>query len=276
MYFNVWAGALREVVDYIKTMSRDVDLFCLSEVHNLLDGKVGESRRYMPIQGKKEREHELNLFKLLQEVLVNTHIGYHSPGVAGIHDLEETDIPVEYGLATFVRRNLFPYTYRTGSLHRPLGEFNEGRPASRSIVSITLPCRSSQLLVGHMHGLWDGQGKIDTPDRHLQSARALEFLRNHRDFEARGARIPVVFGGDFNLTNRTSALRMLVSSKVFGPDGGENLNEKFAVTCTRTEHYKKEEPEADFVIASSWLKAKLTTDQDVPSDHAVLLVDIDP
>lgn len=274
MFFNVWAGALPEVAAYIKTKSSEVDVLCLSEVHNLLDGNPGESRRHKPTRGKQEKEHELNLFKLLQEALIDTHIGYHSPGVAGIHDLEESTIPVEYGLATFVRKGLFPSTYRTGSLHRPLGEFNEGRAASRSIVSLAVPYGTGQLLIGHMHGLWDECGKVDTSDRHSQSARAVEFLRNHRDFEARGARMPVLFGGDFNLTSNAHALRALVTSRVFGLDGGENLNEIFKITDTRTSHYKKSEREADFVIASPWLESKLTIDQDVPSDHAALLVEL--
>lgn len=274
MFFNIWAGALPEVLDYVKAKSRDVDMLCLSEVHNLLDGKVGESRQYLPVKGKKDKQHELNLFKLLQGALADTHIGHHSPGVAGIHDLEKSDFPVEYGLATFVRRGLFPYTYRTGSLHRPLGEFNEGRSASRSIVSLTLPYQNEQLLVGHMHGLWDERGKIDTPDRYSQSARVLEFLRHHRDYEARAAKMPVILGGDFNLTSRTSALKTLVTSRVFGPDGGENLNDTFGISDTRTKLYEKAVREADFVIASPWLKAKLTVDRNVPSDHAALFVEI--
>ncbi len=273
LFFNTWAGALPEVVSYIKALSIYVDVFCLSEVHNLLDGKAGESRRYLPIKGKRESLHELNLFKLFQEAMIDTHIGYHSPGVAGIHDLQDSEIPVGYGLATFVRRGLFPFTYRTGSLHRTLGEFNEGRPASRSIVSLTLPYDAGQILIGHMHGLWDEKGKIDTPDRYSQSAKAQEFLRNHRDYEARGARMPVIFGGDFNLTSRCSALWPLVKSKVFGPGGGENLNERFGITDTRTALYKKPEREANFVIASPWLRAEMEVDLEAPSDHAALFVE---
>ena len=234
MFFNVWAGLLPKVTKYIQSAAADIDLFCLSEVHNLHlpKNKHSDSKRYLPTQGKKGGEHELNLFRLLQEAVCDSHIGYYSPNLSGIHDLEESDMQVEYGLATFVRRNLSPFTYRTGSLHRPLGQFNEGSPASRSVVSLMLPYQGSHVLVGHMHGLWDERGKVDTPERFAQNARALEFLRQHRDFEARDARLPVLFGGDFNLTSKTAALRNLVKSKVFGPDGGENLNEKFAITDT--------------------------------------------
>jgi len=274
MFFNVWAGICPEVISYVKNSAKSVDVFCLSEVNNLINLYSNDPFPYLPKKGKATSPNELNLFSLLRNSLIDTHIGFHSPSVRGVHDLEESELKVEYGLATFIRRDLFPYTYRTGSLHRELGQFNGCTSASRAIVSMTLPYKGGALLLGHMHGLWNGEGKGDSPDRFAQSSRALEFLRNHKDYEARGARMPGMFGGDFNLTSGTHALRMLVKSKVFGPEGGESLNATFNIKDTRTLYYEKDEREADFVIASPWLKANLKVERNVPSDHAALIVDL--
>ncbi len=274
MFLNTGGDAISGIADYIYRFADKVDIFCLSEVHHILYPPHDAAMRITPKKGKADRQHSLTLFDQIEKRLGTFFTGQHAANIRGLHDLEESNHLLDYGQATFWRKGYRPETYRTGTLHRPFGQFNDGLPASRTIVSCTVMANGRRILIGHMHGLWDPSGKIDTDSRRLQSQRALEFLKAHQVYEAWGEPLPVIFGGDLNLTSECESLQMLAEDAVFGSGGGVVLNHQFKVTDTRTRHYKKPVREADFVIASPDLKAKLTIDYQVPSDHAALIADI--
>jgi hypothetical protein len=229
-----------------------------------------------PTAGKAHLEHDLMLYSRLANALRRTHTGYYTPNMRGMHDLQGSNLLFDYGMATFVRIGMRPETWRESTLNRPFGEANDGRPAARKIVSFTVTsARKQRYLIGHMHGLWDLKGKVDTKERMLQSQRANAHLLQHRRAERWGGALPVIFGGDFNLTSQLQAFAKLISSRhVYGPTGPTVLNHKYGVTDTRTEHYTKPEREANFVLADSSLNCTLEVVYDVPSDHAVLLCNI--
>ncbi len=54
--------------------------------------------------------------------------------------------------------------------------------------------------VVNFHGLWNGKGKTDTPDRIAQSQNILRFLE--------GVDGEIILCGDFNLLPDTESLRM--------------------------------------------------------------------
>lgn len=275
MFLNVWGGGEEGLLPYIKKVSESVDVFCLQEVHRTLinNGKV--PHHVLPTRGKRERHNNIRLYNDLELILSSSHIGFYAPHMRGLHDLEgESEDFIDYGLACFTKVALRPETVRAGMLHRQFGEFNDGQPASRNIVSFTVKSMGKRLLIAQMHGLWDESGKRDIPARFIQSRKAAAHIANHRRDEAWGADLPVVFGGDFNLTSDCMTLTKLIEGKFYGRSGGECLNHKFGVTDTRTPLYKKPVREADFVLASRSLQAKLTVDRNVPSDHAALIVEV--
>ncbi|HMA79180.1 MAG TPA: endonuclease/exonuclease/phosphatase family protein [Candidatus Paceibacterota bacterium] len=277
MFLNAWGGALHEeLIPYLVKQSRSIDVFCLQEVHHALRLSNLSERKILPERGKRERRHLVTLFNNLQQVLRDSHIGIHSPVLSGLHDLEGKPSEFyDYGLATFTRIAARPETFRASMTHRVFGQYNDGKPASRAVVSFTSRLRGRHVLIAHMHGLWTRVGKIDTPERIMQSRRVAELIAAHRREESWGEELPVIFGGDFNLTSECSALKRLENGRYFGPGGGESLTAKFGISDTRTANYKKPERQANFVLASKVLDAQLKVDYSAPSDHAALIVSID-
>jgi len=89
-----------------------------------------------------------------------------------------------------------------------------------------------------------------------------------------------VLGGDFNMTRRMRSLETIRSSKLFGKEGGDILNDVINDGYnTRTELYpdNKETRHADFVVVSKSIseRATLTIDHTAKSDHALLHVTIE-
>lgn len=276
LFWNVDCGTRPGVVERVRWFAERCDVICLQEVNHLqVRDSIRDSAQVRPSHGKTDQLHDLKLFAKLQEALRHTHIGYYTPNMRGMHDLEGSHKLFDYGMATFTRFAMRPETQKDETLHGPFGAADADAPASRKIVSFTLRSpRRKRYLIAQSHMLWDERGKIDTVERIRQSRRANEHLRHHAQTEGWGERLPVIFGGDFNLTSELQAFKMLTKARVYGSRGAVVLNHRFGITDTRTALYKKSEREADFVLVSPSLQCVLEVDYTVPSDHAALMVTV--
>lgn len=112
----------------------------------------------------------------------------------------------------------------------------------------------------NVHGLWNGNGKTDTPDRLVQSDNIIKFIKNLDN--------PFVLCGDFNLLPDTESL------KKFEEFGLRNLVREYNIRSTRTKFYDKEHKFADYIFVSKDIKVvdfKVMSDE--VSDHSPLILD---
>ncbi len=113
------------------------------------------------------------------------------------------------------------------------------------------------LTVCNFHGLWNGKGKTDTPERLAQSEKILAFLKSLSG--------DVVLMGDFNLLPDTESIKMLEDA------GYKNLIKEYGITSTRTSFYTKSEKFADYAFVSSGVEVtSFRVLPDEVSDHAAL------
>lgn len=112
----------------------------------------------------------------------------------------------------------------------------------------------------NVHGLWNGMGKTDTPERIAQSQKIKLFMDNINDRK--------ILCGDFNLKPGTESLKIIAKDM-------HNLIEQYKIVSTRTSYYPKEEKFADYIFTSPDIKVNqfsvLTSEV---SDHAPLFVDL--
>jgi endonuclease/exonuclease/phosphatase family metal-dependent hydrolase len=113
----------------------------------------------------------------------------------------------------------------------------------------------------NVHGLWNGMGKTDTPERIAQSQK----IRNFMDT----LNTPKILCGDFNLRPETESLKMLKKDM-------KNLVQIYNFPSTRSNHYPKrnEEPFADYVLTCPKITVThFTVLEDQVSDHMPLLLE---
>ena len=273
MFLNTWGGNVPGYFTYIQNMAMHVDIFCLSEVHNHYGT---ESLHAFPSPTNRVGAVELKQFRLLQDLLADTHQGYYAESYRGLHDCQPgQQSPI--GLAMFIRRSIPAHSVSSMLINREYGQlFNGTSSASRVIQSAFVILGEKQHLLAHTHGLWTPKGKIDTDERDLQSTNIIEHL--NRRFEEPFSSKPdqnIILGGDFNYTRSLRAYKALAAGKIFGQDGADVLTDGTPQWYeTRTAYYKKPLKEANFIFVSSGLPYTLTIDRTAPSDHAALILKV--
>ncbi len=275
MFLNTWGGNVPGYFDFMQEATQYVDVFCLSEVHNHAGT---QTLHQFPAPTNRVGAIELKQFRLLQDLLNNTHQGHFAESFRGLHD-EDVNHDTPYGIAMFIRRTIGAYGVSSALLNKEYGEPWDGKEsASRIVQSAFLVLDGKKFLVAHTHGLWTPLGKSDNPQRFMQSKNILEHLASRlREPFSAPARNHLILGGDFNYTSELKALQMLRESILFGSTGAQVLNEHLPDgKDTRTPNYPSTKPhrEADFVLTSSGLPATLCIDRSVPSDHAALIVTV--
>jgi endonuclease/exonuclease/phosphatase family metal-dependent hydrolase len=111
----------------------------------------------------------------------------------------------------------------------------------------------------NVHGLWNGRGKSDTPDRIAQSMRIRHFMDT--------INTPKILCGDFNLRPNTQSMHII-------EEGMTNLITANKVRSTRTSYYKKSEKFADYILTSPEIKInQFEVMSEEVSDHAALYLD---
>jgi endonuclease/exonuclease/phosphatase family metal-dependent hydrolase len=114
-------------------------------------------------------------------------------------------------------------------------------------------------VVVNIHGLWNGLGKADSPERINQSLNIKRFLDSINDHK--------ILCGDFNLRPDTESLKIL-------EQGMANHIKIHNIQSTRTSFYPGVERFADYVFTSKNIAVKnFQILPDEVSDHLALLVD---
>lgn len=118
-----------------------------------------------------------------------------------------------------------------------------------------------KVVVANVHGIWERSLKTDTEKKIEQSRRivkCLTYLKTRFNCE-------IVLTGDLNLLPDTESI------KIIEDFGLRNLIKEYGIKSTRTTHYKKSLPYADYVFVSSGIQVEtFQVLPDVVSDHAPL------
>lgn len=242
---NTWGGGAGHelLLDFFR-QNKDTDIFCLQEVWN-----GGEELNLEEMGFGTRREYRL--LDRIAEIL-NEHDFHFRPHVGDY-----------YGLVMFVRKGLPVTEEGEVFVYQEKGFYENGNVGNhaRNLQYVTLGTDVS-LAVINFHGLWNGKGKTDTPDRIAQSNKIVRFIKN--------LDIPYVLVGDFNLRPDTESVRLLEET------GAKNLIKEYNITSTRTSFYGKNEQFADYAFVSPEINVKeFKVMSDEVSDHAPLLVEIE-
>jgi endonuclease/exonuclease/phosphatase family metal-dependent hydrolase len=259
---NCWGGRLGPgLVDYLR--SAEADVLCLQEVvHAPGCPQVWLDYREDGI----ELPQRANLFREIAEALPS-HAGFFCPAARG--DLFDGERPVstEWGLATFVRRDLVVIGQAQGFVHGDYAAQGWGpHPRARNahVVRVFDIAAGRAVAVAHMHGLRDPGGKGDTPARLAQADRfaALISAVARRDD-------PVIACGDFNVLPDSATFTRLRAL------GFSDLVTARGYVDTRTSYYRKQPRWADYLLVNNRVCVDdfIVAAKPEVSDHRPLLLD---
>ncbi len=236
---NTWGAQVREPLDFIKK-NQDIDIFCFQELYDKAE----------PILGSRYPKAHFDIFSDIKELLPN-HTGFFRPVLEGV-----------YGVGIFVKKDIeitkegeIPiHTKQKTSIEDLISGHHD-----RCLQWVELKTSNKTYSILNIHGLWNGKGKTDTPERLAQSQKIKDFLDS--------IHIPKILCGDFNLRPDTESIKMLEQNM-------NNLIKTFKVETTRTSFYTKPEKHADYIFTSPEIKINhFEVMPDEVSDHSALLLD---
>lgn len=236
---NLWGGHLRNPLLKFIHEHKDVDFFCLQEVyHNAHRTVVYE-----------DHERSLHIFSDLQKLLPN-HYAIFKPAVENV-----------YGIAMLIKNNIDILGEGEINIHEKQHYPGIGLNHSRNLQWIECEFNNQIYSILNVHGLWNGQGKTDTPERIAQSIRIRHFMDT--------INTPKILCGDFNLRPETQSMQIL-------ENGMNNLVSLHEVQTTRTRYYTKSEKFADYILTSPEINVnqfQVMTEE--VSDHCPLFLEFD-
>jgi endonuclease/exonuclease/phosphatase family metal-dependent hydrolase len=240
---NAWGARTGEsFVEFIKKY-QDVDIFCFQEIYDKSKEILGE-------------EYPLSNHDLFTELtgLLSNHNGYFRPVLQGV-----------YGIAIFIKKDYMVHEEGEILIHarNQEGTINDGHH-DRNMQWLKFEYEGKILTVLNVHGLWNGKGKGDVPEKIAQSKIIKEFMDKIKG--------PKILCGDFNLNPDTESIKML-------EEGMRNLIKDYAVPSTRTSIYfakpGKVEHFADYVFVSPDITVKnFEVLPEEVSDHTALFLEI--
>lgn len=235
---NTWGARVKgPFFDFIKKY-RGVDIFCFQEVYEKAEEKL---KVHYP-------EVSYNLFSELKKMLPD-YDGYFRPAFHGI-----------YGIAVFIKKDFKIFEEGDIIVHDNSTYTEIGGHHSRNLQWIKFELDGKKFTVMNVHGLWNGKGKTDTPERISQSKMIKEFVNKSED--------PKILCGDFNLNPDTESIKII-------EEGMDNLIKKHSIKSTRTSLYTKPEKFADYVFISPDIKVKdFKVLPDEVSDHSALFLEV--
>ncbi len=234
---NIWGGHLkRKLLDFVEK-HKDVDVLCLQEVYYKAQAKITDETRELALDILSDIHNTLPNFQLFFNPVVNNI----------------------YGLATLVRSGIAVKNNGEVKIHHNPAYPGIGPTHSRILQYVTCNIDGRIVTIANIHGLWNGKGKGDSPERIKQSMNIKKF--------ADGVDHPLALCGDFNLTPTSKSFQIL-------NDNMQNCIANYNITSTRTSYYTKEERYADYMLLSKDLQInefKVLADE--VSDHSPLLLD---
>lgn len=264
MSLNGWGGTLHAaLIAYVGAEQPDV--LCLQEVVHT-PASPGGWLTYR--DGDHVLTQRANLFAEVAAALPE-HFATFCPAARGVLWDAEVPVPSQWGLATFVRRDLPVTAQAQAMVHKTFSPHGYGdHPRSRGAHAIRLHDygRDRPLVVAHMHGLRDPErGKADTPERAAQARRLADLVARVCEPDD-----PVVVCGDFNVEPGSETLAMLAAI------GLTDLVTSGDHAGTRTSHYAKPGRFADYMLVNRHVAVRRFTVVRQPevSDHCPLLLEI--
>lgn len=252
---NTWGGrAMHPLMHFFKEHGPNTDIFCLQEMHDT-------SQKY------RETVHpdEWVRWDLLEKTkqMLPDHVSYFA---------RWEDNPDRMSVATFVRRDIAGAGYDDPVIHVPAELREHGsavippRKALRVDVLRGHETPRRWLAVVNYHGMWNGDGKGDTPEREEQSRKLATFMEDIKG--------PKVLMGDMNFAPDTESFGILAQPF------HEELVTKFAIgRGTRTplyRHFGKPDHDryADYMFVDGVVVKDFRVMDDLVSDHAPLYLEI--
>ena len=237
MTLNIWGGKLLEPLLRFIDSHRAIDIFCLQEVYS-------QTHQHLALDPNNPLC--LDLFERIAELLPN-HRAFFRPIVEGV-----------YGLSTFIQKDYPVLAEESHWIYENKHYSGHGPSHSRIMQWIKISLDWQDLSIINVHGLWDSKGKMDTPQRILQSHTIKNF--------AESLNTPTILCGDFNLSPGTKSVEILANKM-------RNLIKVYHVTSTRSDIYKKPERFADYIFMSEDLQVlDFKVFEDSVSDHLPLYV----
>lgn len=261
MCLNGWGGKLfAELLPYVASAAPDI--LCLQEViHSPETDKNWLTYR----DGDHILPQRANFFRDVCEALPD-HIVTFCPAAQGFLWDEDLSIPSQWGLATFVHKS-FPIIGQVqGFVHKsysPVGYGDHPRSRCAHGVRVYDYDRNRSVSVTHMHGLRDLKGKMDTPERAVQTHRLLDLSRQVSEPDDLS-----VICGDFNVEPGSETLGILKNA------GLTELVTSRGFSGTRNSHYTKPGKFADYMLINreEMVRAfEIVQDPEV-SDHCPLVL----
>lgn len=239
MTLNIWGGHVKNpLLDFINTHQK-TDIFCLQEVYKNAPHKFSTD----------DKEASLDIFSDIQKLLPD-HRGFFKPIIEDW-----------YGICLFIKNEINIKDEGDIRIYENPNYLGRGPTHSRILQWIECSFNQKNFTILNIHGLWNGQGKTDAPERIEQSRRIRKFMDK--------TTTPIILCGDFNLRPETESMGILNL-------GMTNLIQIHNITSTRTSLYSKAEKFADYILTSPGITIRnFKVLPDEVSDHAPLLLDFD-
>jgi endonuclease/exonuclease/phosphatase family metal-dependent hydrolase len=237
---NIWGARVREpFLDFIRK-NQNIDMFCFQELYDKSVSKLSDDEK----EGKSP-----NINSELKELLPE-HRSFFRPILKG-----------EYGIGVFIKKEIDVLGEGEIMIHTNTKHPIDTGHHDRNMQWLQFTKKGKVYSVLNVHGLWNGAGKSDTPDRLAQAKRIRDFMKT--------INTPVILCGDFNLRPDTESVGILEK-------GMNNLVKSHGVKTTRTSFYNKPEKFADYIFTSPEIAInRFEVMPDEVSDHAPLMLDFD-
>jgi endonuclease/exonuclease/phosphatase family metal-dependent hydrolase len=172
------------------------------------------------------------------------------------------DFDLSFGLAIFVRKTLSVENVGEQFVYRQKNSIvgTNNATIGRNLQYIQLRLADKPVTVINMHGLWNGQGKTDSPERMEQFRKVRAFVK-----AINGA---VILCGDLNILPTTQSLALLEEDL-------RNLVKVYGITSTRSQWYIQPDRFADYILVSPDVQVEEfhVLNEEI-SDHTPLLVTV--
>lgn len=250
---NIWGGrAGREKVLEFFNAHKDADIFCLQEVW---------SAPYPELENIEVAGKSFGYDRVMTEALqdISNILVDHTPHFRPHYG-------DNYGLLVFVKNTVELIEEGEIYVYKEKEHIPEGDPGNHAcnLQYLKIEEEGKEYTVLNFHGLWNGQGKGDSPDRIAQSEKIISFLQatDPKRF---------ILCGDFNLLPDTESIKLIEKNL-----NAHNLIAEHGITSTRTSLYTKEPKFADYVFTGSGIVVKdFKVLPDEVSDHAPLYVEVE-
>ncbi|MEL7213967.1 MAG: endonuclease/exonuclease/phosphatase family protein [Pseudomonadota bacterium] len=263
MCLNGWGGKLHEpLIAFLA--EQDPDILCLQEVVHS-PASTNDWLTYR--DGDHVLPQRANFFRDVCAALPH-HATTFCPAAKGVLWDDATEVPSQWGLATFVRQTIPVIGQIQGFVHKEFSAHGYGdHPRSRSAHAIRVfdPDKDRIVTVTQMHGLRDLAGKMDTHARATQAKRLLAL--SEQVSEKDDLRI---ICGDFNVEPESETLDLLKTA------GFTELVTSRGFKTTRNSQYKKAGRFADYMLINRTAAVRqfdVIADPEV-SDHCPLVLEI--